>query len=423
MSHNKHLRSDFGYYITRLQYKIKKNGPRVAKYGELLRVYRKLQENPDDEDLLAKRKELHSELSVPQQKLPTVAVKSNTTDGFGNIVCLGEYGGIVTGNLSCYLLQIGSEDKKPQYICFDGGSLVDGLKVYNATRSQEDVILLSQIKAYLISHAHLDHVIGLVMVTPAINNLCTDFTKKPPQKIVDNQPYLIATPHVHSAFKSIFNNAIWPDVLYECFRPINLVATDEANDPFETKLTLDGDISLPNITITARCVTHRDMWGSTMFTVTSEPDQRAVVYFGDVTVTKHLQDEPNENATKQVETILAECNDIGENLLAVFIECAFPKHKEGMALYGHIDTEILKTQLSKLKTSPTVFVTHRKPEVYDKPAENGKVMGTNDLKRIEDEIREDASKNFIFPKQGEPYIYSWEGKQYSSMRPRSITVT
>ena len=304
-----------------------------------------------------------------------------------------------------------------------GGSLVDGLKVYNATRSQKDVILLSQIKAYLISHAHLDHVIGLVMVTPAIDNLCTDFTKNPSQKVVDNKPYLIATPHVHSAFKSIFNNAIWPDVLYECFRPINLVATDEANDPFETKLTLDGDISLPNITITARCVTHRDMWGSTMFTVTSEPDQRAVVYFGDVTVTKHLQDEPNENATKQVETILAECNDIGKNLLAVFIECAFPKHKEGMALYGHIDTEILKTQLSKLKTSPTVFVTHRKPEVYDKPAENGKVMGTNDLKRIEDEIREDASKNFIFPKQGEPYIYSWEGRQYSPMRPRSITVT
>ena len=82
------------------------------------------------------------------------------------IVPLGVMGGIDESNLSAYMLApIGSSN----YICLDAGTLHAGIekaianKVFNIPADQ---VLRRYIKAYFISHAHLDHIAGLIINSP-----------------------------------------------------------------------------------------------------------------------------------------------------------------------------------------------------------------------------------------------------------------
>src|SRR5471032_1199571 len=82
------------------------------------------------------------------------------------IVPLGVKGGIDESNLSAYMVAVeGSND----YICLDAGTLHYGIekaienKVFNIPAEQ---VLRRYIKGYLISHAHLDHVSGLIINSP-----------------------------------------------------------------------------------------------------------------------------------------------------------------------------------------------------------------------------------------------------------------
>ena len=86
-------------------------------------------------------------------------------------IVLGAGGGLSEGNLSAYLLApVGSSD----FICLDAGTIHDGILKAHARGSFSDVdipmgrspvgvILRRHLKAYVISHAHLDHVAGMVL--------------------------------------------------------------------------------------------------------------------------------------------------------------------------------------------------------------------------------------------------------------------
>src|SRR3569833_537075 len=82
------------------------------------------------------------------------------------IVPLGVKGGIDESNLSANMVApAGSND----YICLDAGTLDYGIekaisnKVFNIPTDQ---VLRKYIKGYFISHAHLDHVSGLIINSP-----------------------------------------------------------------------------------------------------------------------------------------------------------------------------------------------------------------------------------------------------------------
>src|SRR6266700_1124593 len=100
------------------------------------------------------------------------------------VIPLGVKGGIDESNLSAYMLApTGSED----YICLDAGTLHYGIqKAVNAGlfHAGVDKLLRHNIKGYFISHAHLDHVAGLIINSPddSVKNIyglpfCLDILK------------------------------------------------------------------------------------------------------------------------------------------------------------------------------------------------------------------------------------------------------
>ncbi len=92
------------------------------------------------------------------------------------LITLGDSGGIQDGNLSAFLLRASSN---PHYIALDTGTLVNGINVALQHKAFAElplhkdpawqtngIILRHHIKAYLISHGHLDHVAGMLISSP-----------------------------------------------------------------------------------------------------------------------------------------------------------------------------------------------------------------------------------------------------------------
>ena len=82
------------------------------------------------------------------------------------IVPLGVKGGIDESNLSAYMVAASGTNN---YLCLDAGTLHYGIekavsnKVFNIPAAQ---VLRQYIKGYFISHAHLDHIAGLITNSP-----------------------------------------------------------------------------------------------------------------------------------------------------------------------------------------------------------------------------------------------------------------
>ena len=96
-------------------------------------------------------------------------------EGF-DVVALGARGGIQDGNLSGFMIAPHGDTRA---VTCDAGSLVNGLRaadekgVFDDVALPEDLpydrigyVLTQHIRGYLISHAHLDHIAGLIVASP-----------------------------------------------------------------------------------------------------------------------------------------------------------------------------------------------------------------------------------------------------------------
>jgi len=98
--------------------------------------------------------------------LPVQLRSQLSTNPVFKVIPLGVKGGIDESNLSAYLLApFGSEE----YICLDAGTLHYGIQkaISNGMlKTDTHSFLRKNIKAYFISHPHLDHVAGLIINSP-----------------------------------------------------------------------------------------------------------------------------------------------------------------------------------------------------------------------------------------------------------------
>src|SRR5262245_40517977 len=132
------------------------------------------------------------------------APKAIAADGF-DLVVLGALGGIQDGNLSASLIHPHGDNRG---VTCDAGTLVNGLRVADekgafagvtvpadSALSRVGYMLTSAIKGYLISHAHVDHVAGLIIASP-------DDSKKP----------IYVLPSVgNDLVENYFNWRAWPN--------------------------------------------------------------------------------------------------------------------------------------------------------------------------------------------------------------------
>jgi 3',5'-cyclic-nucleotide phosphodiesterase len=308
------------------------------------------------------------------------AQASHAADGF-DIVTLGALGGIQDGNLSAYLVHPHDDDRA---VTFDVGTLVNGLRVADEKGAFEGVkvpaesplgrvgyVLTDRIKGYLVSHAHLDHVAGLIVASP-------DDSRKP----------VYALPSVNASLvDTYFNWQAWPNF------------TDRGKAPQLKKYPLEDlkpGVSVPlkdtRMSVTAFPLSHGGM-ESTAFVVESDGD--VVVYFGDT------GPDPVEKGTKMRDVWAAVADKARQRKLkAILIESSYTSDRPDAQLFGHLTPKWIMKSLHELdelaggkalKDLPIV-ITHIK---YSLTREQPQA-------RMEQELaaENDLGVRFLVPQQG-----------------------
>jgi 3',5'-cyclic-nucleotide phosphodiesterase len=265
------------------------------------------------------------------------------------LVVLGDSGGGRDGNLSAFLLRDLTDDK---YVALDTGTLLNGieeslqqnafsgLKIDTEQKLTPSInILRNHIAGYLISHGHLDHIAGLLVVSPD-----------------DNAKPIYALPSVNKAIvSSYFNWQAWPNF------------SNRGNPPSLNKyqmvdlpLTTNVEIADTSLKVSAFSLSHPVE--STAFVI--ENDKDIMVYFGD-TGPDELE---KENKIEKVWQYLAE-QVKSKNLRGIVIEASFPDSHPDKYLYGHLTPKWLTKELINLSSlldepailkSTKVIVSHVK---------------------------------------------------------------
>jgi 3',5'-cyclic-nucleotide phosphodiesterase len=303
-------------------------------------------------------------------------------------IVLGAGGGIEDDNLSCYLV---AEKNSVDFICLDAGSLYSGIQKAESKGSFDEIvipensdllksafILQNQIKAYLISHAHLDHISGLVQASP---------TDTPKTIYASSQTIQFLT-------DDIFNWRIWPNFADE--------GTGFQLKKYHYQVVEPGkEFSIININLKAQAftVSHQEPYTSTAFLI--ENNGHYFLYIGD-TGPDAVEKTNNLNAIwETISPLIA-----GKKVHAIFMECSYPDPRKETELYGHLSPAWMISELTNLAKlcnkkdflqslqGLNVIVTGIKPGI--KAGESTAGLITNQLIGLNN-----LGINFIIPVQGE----------------------
>ena len=236
------------------------------------------------------------------------------------VVPLGVKGGIDESNLSAYLVAPANTNN---YICLDAGTLFSGIEkaiAKGAFKAPADVVLKEYIKGYFISHAHLDHVSGLVISSP------NDSTKT-----------VYALPACMKMLKDYyFNGEAWANF------------GDEGKGfllkkyHFSTlKAGIETTVTNTQMQVTAFPLSHVNPFESTAFLV--HHADAYVLYLGDTGPDEIEQSDKLNLLWQQVAPLIKELK-----LKAIFIEVSFPNDQPDNKLFGHVALLQSKMKIKKL---------------------------------------------------------------------------
>ncbi len=301
-------------------------------------------------------------------------------------VVLGAGGGPGQDDLSAYLLApAGSAD----FVSLDAGTGLAGIRAARAHGSFGDLrpppdspldadgwILRTRIKAYLLSHPHLDHVAGLVVDSP----------EDGPKPILG----LAAT--LDALRDHVFNWRVWPNFADEGQAPLGRYRY--------VRLAPGQPTSIPGtpMTVEAHPLSHAGVQ-STAFLVRA--GAAAALYLGDTGPDAVERSSRLGALWARVAPLVRE-----GALRAVFVEVSYPDGRPDHLLFGHLTPTWLLRELRRLAelvepAAPaaalrglTVVVTHVKPAL-ERDAEPHR--------RIARELaaRNDLGVRFVLARQGD----------------------
>jgi 3',5'-cyclic-nucleotide phosphodiesterase len=266
------------------------------------------------------------------------------------IVPLGVYGGLKDGNLSAYLVKsLESEN----YAALDGGSLVSGLAAAVEKQSVHNLnveeLMQKHIPAYLISHAHLDHSMGLIMAQPDMR---------------EQQTIMAREETMQALQKNIFTWAVWGN-----FGDAGEIP--HLNLQHYQSMPLQQWIDIPNtgMQVKAFPLSHGGM-PATAFLIRNKNDY--VLYFGDTGPDSVEKSTNMANIWNEVAPLIR-----NKQLHAIMLECSFTNAQPNDKLFGHLKPALYMAELRELAAivNPAdaknalrglpVVVTHIKPKSND----------------------------------------------------------
>ena len=257
------------------------------------------------------------------------------------IVPLGVKGGMDESNLSAYMV---APLGQPNYVCLDAGTVYAGIQKAITRHTFNDTvghILRRNIKGYLISHPHLDHVAGMIMDSP-------DDTAK----TIYAMPYTLKVLE-----EKYFTWSAWANFGDAGEMP-RLKKYHYASLETGLPTPLDGT----NMQVQAFPLSHGEPYLSTAFLIRS--GDAYLLYLGDTGA------DTIEHAGKlqQLWQVAGPLISSGQ-LHGIFIETSFPDQQPDKLLFGHLTPKLLMGELQHLAqiAGPSamrdfpIVITHRKP--------------------------------------------------------------
>lgn len=256
------------------------------------------------------------------------------------VIPLGVKGGLDESNLSAYMIApAGSEN----YICADAGTLRHGIDVAvqnGLFKESAEEVLKSKIKGYLISHAHLDHVAGLIMNAPD-----------------DSPKSIYALPSVIDVLRDkYFTWTAWANF------------TNEGELPRLNKYTytvlkqgVKKELTGTEMEVVPFSLSHGPGYESTAFLISNK--EADLLYLGDTGSDEIEKTTQLEQLWKSVAPLI-----VKGKLKAIFIETSFANAQPENLLFGHLNPRLLMLELKKLSAltglaalqKVAIVITHTK---------------------------------------------------------------
>lgn len=218
--------------------------------------------------------------------------------------------------------------QRPSAFLVNDRVLVDAGTVAGALTVPEQ----TAIRHAVISHVHLDHIVGLAFLTDSLS-MCGD----------DYSVTVTGTAPVVDALRdSVFNNLVWP----------NFATIPSREAPVLRYRTLAEDLPqrVEDLWVTPVAVSHSVPAAG--FIVSD--GSRGFVYSGDTGPTDALWKAMREHAP----------------LGAVVLECAFPNRLGELAERSkHMTPALIQRELDKIPPEVPIWIFHIKPPFYDETAE------------------------------------------------------
>ncbi len=258
------------------------------------------------------------------------------------IIPLGTEGGLNESNLSAYLAApTGSSD----YVCLDAGTLYAGINKaisYHTFNKTATEVIRHNIKAYCISHPHLDHVAGLIINSPS------DTTKN-----IYGTPFCLDRIAQH-----YFSWQTWATFGDEGEKPV-------LNKYHYKRLTDEKEVAIEDtkMFVNAFLLSHGKDYESTAFLV--RKDSSYLLYLGDTGADSIEHSHRLQYIWHRIAPLILQ-----GQLKGIFIECSYPDEQPDNQLFGHLTPKWLMTEMNDLSLlcnkaslqKISIIITHMKPE-------------------------------------------------------------
>jgi ribonuclease BN (tRNA processing enzyme) len=218
--------------------------------------------------------------------------------------------------------------QRPSAFLVNDRILIDGGSVGGSLPTSEQLA----IEHALVSHSHLDHVVGLAYLTETFA-LCAA-----------QRPLMIASldPVVTALRTSIFNDIVWPN--------FTKLPTPAAPVLRFQPLKEDVEQQVGDLWVTPVAVSHTVPTSGFIL----QDGTSGLVYSGD---------------TGPTDALWKAARDV-RGLGAVILECAFPNRLAGLAeVARHMTPALIRRELDKLPADVPVLVFHVKPQFHDEIGE------------------------------------------------------